>query len=275
MKTIILTGGTGYLGRHLSSTLETKGYHVLCLRRAFSDEQAEALFTQQPVFAVIHLATCYGRNGESMAELTEGNLLFPLQVLNLAVKHKVQLFINTDTILTRFLNPYALSKAQFAEWLKLSADNITAVNIRLDHFYGPFDTPNKFIAFLFKSFRENVPELNLTEGAQTRDFTYIDDVVNAYLSILKHAGEFPRGKVTAFEVGTNRKTSIKDLVQLVQRTCGNTATRLNFGALPYRKNEQLDYDLDTTALESLGWKAEVSLEQGLCNIMREEYGTDK
>lgn len=275
MKTIILTGGTGYLGRHLSSALETEGYHVLCLRRAFSAEQAEALFTHQPVFAVIHLATCYGRNGESMDELTEGNLLFPLQVLNLAVKHKVQLFINTDTILTRFLNPYALSKAQFAEWLKLSADNITAVNIRLDHFYGPFDTPNKFIAFLFKSFRENMPELNLTEGAQTRDFTYIDDVVNAYLSILKHSDEFQRGKVTAFEVGTNRKTSIKDLVQLVQRTCGNTATRLNFGALPYRKNEQLDYDLDTTALEALGWKAEVSLEQGLCNIMREEYGTDK
>lgn len=275
MKTIILTGGTGYLGRHLSSALETERYHVLCLRRAFSDEQAEALFTQQPVFAVIHLATCYGRNGESMAELTEGNLLFPLKVLHLAIKHKVKAFLNTDTILTRFLNPYALSKAQFAEWLKLSADNITAVNIRLDHFYGPFDTPNKFIAFLFKSFRENVPELNLTEGAQTRDFTYIDDVVNAYLSILKHSDEFPRGKVTAFEVGTNRKTSIKDLVQLVQRTCGNTATHLNFGALPYRKNEQLDYDLDTTALESLGWKAEVSLEQGLCNIMREEYGTDK
>lgn len=275
MKTIILTGGTGYLGRHLSSALETERYHVLCLRRAFSAEQAEALFTQQPVFAVIHLATCYGRNGESMAELTEGNLLFPLKVLRLAIKHKVKAFLNTDTILTRFLNPYALSKAQFAEWLKLSADNITAVNIRLDHFYGPFDTPNKFIAFLFKSFRENVPELNLTEGAQTRDFTYIDDVVNAYLSILKHSDEFPRGKVTAFEVGTNRKTSIKDLVQLVQRTCGNTATHLNFGALPYRKNEQLDYDLDTTALESLGWKAEVSLEQGLCNIMREEYGTDK
>lgn len=275
MKTIILTGGTGYLGRHLSSALETERYHVLCLRRAFSDEQAEALFTHQPVFAVIHLATCYGRNGESMAELTEGNLLFPLKVLHLAIKHKVKAFLNTDTILTRFLNPYALSKAQFAEWLKLSADNITAVNIRLDHFYGPFDTPNKFIAFLFKSFRENVPELNLTEGAQTRDFTYIDDVVSAYLSILKHSDEFPRGKVTAFEVGTNRKTSIKDLVLLVQRTCGNTATRLNFGALPYRKNEQLDYDLDTTALESLGWKAEVSLEQGLCNIMREEYGTDK
>lgn len=275
MKTIILTGGTGYLGRHLSSALETEGYHVLYLRRAFSDEQAEALFTHQPVFAVIHLATCYGRNGESMAELTEGNLLFPLKVLHLAIKHKVKAFLNTDTILTRFLNPYALSKAQFAEWLKLSADNITAVNIRLDHFYGPFDTPNKFIAFLFKSFRENVPELNLTEGAQTRDFTYIDDVVNAYLSILKHSDEFPRGKVTAFEVGTNRKTSIKDLVLLVQRTCGNTATHLNFGALPYRKNEQLDYDLDTTALESLGWKAEVSLEQGLCNIMREEYGTDK
>lgn len=274
MKTIILTGGTGYLGKRLSAALQAQGYNVLCLRSQFSDSQIEQLFAA-PVFAVIHLATCYGRNGESMAELTEGNLLFPLKVLHLAIKHKVKAFLNTDTILTRFLNPYALSKAQFAEWLKLSADNITAVNIRLDHFYGPFDTPNKFIAFLFKSFRENVPELNLTEGAQTRDFTYIDDVVNAYLSILKHSDEFPRGKVTAFEVGTNRKTSIKDLVQLVQRTCGNTATRLNFGALPYRKNEQLDYDLDTTALESLGWKAEVSLEQGLCNIMREEYGTDK
>lgn len=271
MKTVILTGGTGYLGKHLSAALQAEGYNPLCLRRAFSDEQAEALFTKQPVFAVIHLATCYGRNGENMAQLAEGNLLFPLKVLHLSIKHKVKAFLNTDTILTRFLNPYALSKAQFAEWLKLYADNITAVNIRLDHFYGPFDTPNKFIAFLFKSFRDNVPELNLTEGAQMRDFTYIDDVVNAYLCILKHTDEFPRGKVTAFEVGTNRKTSIKDLVLLVQRACGNTTTRLNFGALPYRKNEQLDYEqLDPAALTTLGWKAKVSLEQGLLNIVQKE-----
>ena len=270
MKTVILTGGTGYLGKHLSAALQTEGYNTLCLRRAFSDEQAEALFTKQPVFAVIHLATCYGRNGENMAQLAEGNLLFPLKVLHLAIKHKVKAFLNTDTILTRFLNPYALSKAQFSEWLKLYADNITAVNIRLDHFYGPFDTPNKFIAFLFKSFRDNVPELNLTEGAQTRDFTYIDDVVNAYLCILKHTDEFPRGKVTSFEVGTNRKTSIKDLVLLVQRACGNTTTRLNFGAVPYRKNEQLDYEVDTAALKALGWQARVSLQDGLNKIAQEE-----
>lgn len=165
-KTILLTGGSGYLGRRLTAALEEKGYHTVCLRRqqAQTPQQIDAAFAQGPVFAVIHLATCYGRNGETFPTVIESNLRYPAEVLAAAVKHRVPVFINTDTILARFINPYALSKAQFAEWLRLYCGQITAVNMRLDHFYGPFDTPNKFVAFLLKSFRENRPVLELTEG---------------------------------------------------------------------------------------------------------------
>lgn len=271
-KTILLTGGSGYLGRRLTAALEEKGYHTVCLRRqqAQTPQQIDAAFAQGPVFAVIHLATCYGRSGETFPTVIESNLRYPAEVLAAAVKHRVPVFINTDTILARFINPYALSKAQFAEWLRLYCGQITAVNMRLDHFYGPFDTPNKFVAFLLKSFRENRPVLELTEGAQTRDFIYIDDVVRAFLCVLEQAEKFPRGLVHAFEVGTNVKTSIKDLVLLAQKLCGNTQTRLLFGAVPYRAQEQLDYEIDTSALQALGWKAQVPLEEGLKRILEEE-----
>ena len=65
------------------------------------------------------------------------------------------------------------------------------------------------------------------------------------------------------EVGSNELISIRDFVTLVKKLCNNTNTSLNFGALPYRNNEVMSTNVDTSFLKSLGWEARYTLEDGL------------
>lgn len=228
-----------------------------------NETEINDIFDAEKVDIVIHTATLYGRGGEQVTEMLKVNVEFPLTVLTAAAKHGTELFVNTDTILAKNINSYALTKAMFADWLSMYADKIKCVDMKLDHFYGPNDKPVKFIAWLIEQFKNNVPEINLTEGSQTRDFIYIDDVVSAFDCVIENRDKIPFDRLAVFEVGTNVKTSVKNLVYSIKTFFKDNATKLNFGALPYRKNEVLDYDLNTLPLRMLGWKANVDLKSGL------------
>ena len=83
-------------------------------------------------------------------------------------------------------------------------------------------------------------------------------------------GKIKRGKNNNFETGTDAKYSIKELVTALKKLTGNTETELKFGAIPYRKNEVLEYHLDNSALLALGWKPSKTLLQGLEEIIKQE-----
>ena len=50
----------------------------------------------------------------------------------------------------------------------------------------------------------------------------------------------------------------------------NTKTNLNFGAIPYRKNEVLTYDVNISKLQILGWKPNYDIYSGLKKLIEEE-----
>ncbi len=286
---ILLTGITGYLGSHLAHALLNNGNEIIGLKRtssslqridsilpklALHDVEAEDLtvwFRQLgKVDAVIHTATSYGRKGESTNEIQQANLVFPLELLNAAIEAGVDLFINTDTVLDKFLNPYALSKGQFAEWGKYFAQQqkIHFINIKLEHFYGPNDDPTKFTAHVINSCLNNVPELNLTLGEQQRDFIYIDDVVSAYLVLLKKHTLFEE-QFIELDLGSGIAITIKQFVETVHTNTQST-TRLNFGALSYRAGEAMYSKATTDQLESLGWQCQHDLNAGINLIIEQQ-----
>ena len=71
-------------------------------------------------------------------------------------------------------------------------------------------------------------------------------------------------------MGSNQLISIRDFVELVKKLCNNTNTLLNFGVLPYRENEVMSTNVDTSFLKSLGWKTQYTLEEGLINTINSE-----
>lgn len=290
MKTILLTGATGYLGGYLSENFLNKGFKIIALalnkneQYKFQDNiltkvyyldktTVKEIFDNENVDVVIHTATLYGRRQEHLTSMEKVNVEFPLEVLNEAINHNVKIFVNTSTILNKNINPYTLTKNHFEDWLSLYSDKIKCINLKLDHFYGPNDKPIKFIAWIIQELKNNVEKIDLTEGTQTRDFIYIDDVVSAFDIVIEKEKNIPNGKLNTFEVGTNNKTTIKEMVTTIKEKLGNTKTKLNFGAIPYRKNEILDYQVDTTGLHLLGWKPEyLSVRKGIQKLLEAERG---
>ena len=102
----------------------------------------------------------------------------------------------------------------------------------------------------------------MTLGEQKRDFVYIDDVVAGFMLIIEKACQFGKGYFK-FEIGSGRLISIKDFVLKIKELTRNTATKLNFGAIPYRENEAMLYKIDLDEIKKLGWVCEYSLEDGL------------
>lgn len=280
-ETILVTGGTGYLGSRICDDLARMGATLVVLKRSTSsiskikhlegqisffdvDERPLTdIFRQFPtVHSIVHCATVYGRQQESIASMADANLMLPLRLLTLAVENGVKSFLNSDTFLSRELNPYSLSKKQFVDWMKLYSGRIVCCNMRLEHFYGPGDDCSKFVSWLISQFQNNAPVINLTPGYQTRDFVYIDDVVEAYRFVLEYSLSVePTFEV--FDVGTGNETSIRELVAKIQRGFPESNCKPCFNSLPYRENELMQAQPDISRLLSLGWRPSVSLETGL------------
>ncbi len=288
MKTILLTGATGYLGNRLGKQLLADGYNLVAIhlnhneefnyhekfakqltKVYLSDISIEEIFEKNKIDGIIHTSTLYGRSGEQIADMIKANVVFPVELITNAIKNDVKFFINTDTILNKYVSPYALTKNNVTEWMKMFADKILMIDVKLDHFYGPKDKNTKFVAAMVEKLMRNDEKIDLTEGTQTRDFIYIDDVIEVYRVVLNNLDKMTLGQIATFEIGTNKKTSIRQVVQKLKELIGAT-TFLNFGAVPYRKNEMLDYDVNTTAIRLLGWQPKINIDKGLELIVKAE-----
>ena len=288
-KRILLTGVTGFLGSHLAKALLAAGFDVVALKRKVSSLRRVESIASDIIFydidgldfddlfrdcgqidTIIHTATCYGRNNESVSEIFTANTEFPLRLLDAGSRAGVKLFLNTDTILDKYLNLYALSKNQLLQWGTLFSmqKKISFGNIRLEHFYGPSDDPSKFTTHVINSCLTGVPKLKLTLGEQKRDFIYIDDVVSAYLVLLEKIDSI-KGSFMEFDVGSGQSVSIREFVEAVHRlTISNTY--LAFGALPYREGEVMHSAADISGLTALGWQCHNDIEAGLKKVIEQE-----
>ncbi|MFA6433301.1 MAG: NAD-dependent epimerase/dehydratase family protein [Elusimicrobiales bacterium] len=277
---LLLTGATGFLGSNLLRKLTAVGYHVVLLVRYTSNfskisdmlgkvsllysENAnyEKFFSQNKIDCVIHCATNYGRKGQLPLAILDTNLVLPLKLLQIGAENGLNCFINTDTVLGMNLSHYSLSKSQFKEWLKVYSDRLVCVNLALEHFYGPGDDESKFVTWLIRALLKNSRSLNLTSGDQKREFIYIDDVVDAFLRVIKSSALLENG-YCPYEIGADKSIKIRDFVTHVKSLIKNNNTTLNFGAIPYRKGEVLESETDLSRIKELGWKAQVSLSAGL------------
>jgi UDP-glucose 4-epimerase len=134
------------------------------------------------------------------------------------------------------------------------------VALRLFNVYGPGQSPkhpyaNVTCRFSFAA-AHGLPVQLFGDGRQTRDFIYVDDVVDAMLSVA-----FNPTKQRVYNVGTGRVTSIAELLATVQRLSREPLVIEQHPAWP---NDIRDIRADVSRLEmELGFRAGVSLETGL------------
>ncbi|WP_353614661.1 NAD(P)-dependent oxidoreductase [Mangrovibacter phragmitis] len=286
-KKIILTGASGFIGKHLLTKLLEDNYHVLALKRPESNKVvcAENLiwanindvenhsFINGGVDAIIHLATDYGRSDEGgVISQYMCNVLLPLRLVELARLKKIPLFISADSFFGKYeysyMKTYILSKKHFKELAEeLLRDSATGfANLRLEHVYGEGDGSKKFIPFIVHALKTSKEQIKCTSGVQRRDFVYVEDVINAFIYVLKY---HPSNRLVEYEVGTGESHSLKEMIEELKEQLKSDAP-VKYGAIQLRNDEILDSKANIDNLNKLGWHPVYSLKDGVKKMLNKE-----
>lgn len=303
IRTILLTGATGFIGSHLLEALIKEGYNTIILKRSSSDvwriknkmdqvisydldkNGLTEAFEENKIDCVIHLATHYIKQHKSQKEVKDmmnANIVFPTMLLETAIKHHVKYFLNTGTFFEYGLNDrtinsessalapynfYAATKTSFENHLKyhINNSNMKGATLRLFAPYGEKDN-EKLILFLLKNLGKKTL-VSMSPGEQRWNFTYVADIVKAYLKTLDHLKKTER-KYDVFNIGSDKAVSIKDTVKALEAASGKTIN-IKWGGKDYSKNEILFINCDPLKAKNiLGWKPEYDIKKGLKQTYR-------
>jgi len=161
------------------------------------------------------------------------------------------------------LSPYALQKFVGERYARMYHElfGLETVSLRYFNVFGPRQDPqSEYSAVIPKFINKLLNDETLTifgDGDQSRDFTYVDNVVEANLLALT-AAEAP-GKVC--NVGSGTRISLNQLVAMLERITGRKA---NIEYRPERPGDVRDSQADITrAKDVLGYTPHISIEDGL------------
>jgi nucleoside-diphosphate-sugar epimerase len=283
---ILLTGANGFLGSHILKKLLKNKNDVVIIVRETSDlsriknltgfstfkidenfSNISILYEMYSIETIIHVATEYGRSS-LYSNVINSNVIFPIKLIELADKNKLKLFINTDSFSCKFQNSsylkeYISSKIFFKNYLK-TLSGIKVANLQLEHVFGEQDSKGKFVTFLLESMLSNQVFINLTEGTQKRDFIYVSDVVDAYMTIINSKNNLDQ--FNDYEVGNGKSISVKYFVKLIHKIT-KSKSKLLFGTIETRIDEIQDSKANNLNLIKLGWKPKINLELAITKMV--------
>jgi len=293
LRSILVTGGAGFIGANLVRMLLAEGYRICVLdnlstgRREYLEgldlEVMEGDIGDTEVVAaavkgvheIVHLAAQCGVSG-SLANPRldcEVNILGTLNLLEACRRYDVQRFVfaSSNAPLGRQrlpasedkaplpISPYGASKlAGEAYCLAYHGSwGLGTAVLRFGNVYGPFSAhKNSVVAKLFKDI---VSKRSITvngDGKQTRDFLYVDDLCQAILLALESSAS---GEV--FQIATGVETSILELVALVQKVVDQDVD-MRHGP-PRQGDMRRNYATIAKARRMLGWEPTTDLVTGL------------
>lgn len=293
----LITGAAGFLGSHLANYLVREGHQVRGLDDLSAGDlkalSPEVLFTRgdvndrprlwtllQDVDCVYHLAArvavpesiLYPR--EYNATNVGGTVSLMEAMRDVGVKRVV--FISsgavygnqdeqplTETAVPYPSSPYAVSKLAAEYYVRTIGDlwGIESVSLRVFNTYGPGQRLPPSHPPVIPNFLKNATHTGTLvmygEGHQTRDYVFVDDVVNAMIA----ASTAPDVDNLVINIGCGTEMSIRDLVKLVMDVTGVKAEVIS--------NKQNDPGVSrmcadlSLARSKLGYKPHFSLSEGL------------
>ncbi len=291
---VLVTGGSGFIGRHVVAALREAGAHVRVVdRQPHPDPAVEVVEGDigdpallERAFAdgfdgVVHLAAVtsvlrslehpeltYGTNVAATSGLLEAARKAGVTALAFASTNAVTgpmrgPAIDESAVLEP-LTPYGATKAA-AEMLMsayTASYGVRCACLRLTNVYGPgMQAKDSIVARLMRAIRLGRTFEIYGDGRQVRDYVHTSDVVAAFMLAL--AREEWRGPVV---IGTGTSLSVLEVVEHVRSTTG---ADLDVRHGPPKAGEMPAVVVDPSRAHSLGWAPRYALAEGLEGIWQE------
>lgn len=294
--TYLIVGGAGFIGSHIAEALIKKGEKVRVLDNLSTGRREnvphEAEFFQADIRNPKKIAPAFeGADGvfltaalprvqfsvENPIETNDVNITGCLNVILACREAKVKRLVysasssaygNADTMpldeemKPRPMSPYGLQKYVGEEYAKLASMfwGVETVSLRYFNVYGPrMASEGAYVTVLAIFARQKMAGEPLTitgDGTQTRDFTYIDDVVRANILAMESAQV---GKGEVMNIGNGDNHSVNEVAKLVGGPVHHIAPRV----------EPHDTRADVSRARTIiGWKPEVSFLEGFKRTMK-------
>lgn len=299
---ILVTGGAGFIASHVIDSFLAAGHEVAAIdnlstgnRRNLNpaarfyeldirDRTGVANVFEEFKPEVVDHHAAQAKVPVSIADPVldaEINLIGGINLLRQCVDHGVRkmIFISTGGALygepevapndeehpLRPLSPYGTGKACFEHYLAMfkRTFGLDYTSLRYGNVYGPRQDLNaeggRVVAIFAERVLRDQPLTIDGTGEQARDMIYVDDVVRANLIAL-HAGS---GE--AYNVGTGIPSTVNQIFRRLAELSGYQREP-RYG--PPRPGEVFRIALDSSkAARDLGWRAEVSLDDGLARTL--------
>lgn len=298
MRRVIVTGATGAIGTALVRKLVARKIEVLVLTRADSVrnqniqksplvhlrfcslEQLSALENDTgEVYDVFFHLAWIGASGPKRNDMyiQNQNIRYALDAVGAAKRFGCHTFIgagsqaeygNTESVLKSdsptFPNMgYGYAKLCAGQMTRDYAGQLGLKHIwvRILSVYGPYDGAQSLIMYTIESLRQGtVPAL--TKGDQIWDYLYSDDAAEAFCLM----GEKGIDK-KIYVLGSGTARPLKEYIREVRDIIA-PGSNLDFGVVPYGKNQVMYLCADTSELEKdTGWHADMGFREGIKAIV--------
>ncbi len=292
---ILVTGGCGFIGSHVVDAYIAMGHRVAIIdnlstgdiknlnpKATFYEEdicskKMEKIFKHENFDIVNHHAAQINVRISVDDPIFDANvnIMGSLNLLDLAIKHKIKKFIFASSggtvygepeqlpITEEFpinpTSPYGISKATIEKYLLLFAKlhDFDYMILRYSNVYGPRQISKSeagVISIFINQILDNKTCTVFGDGHQTRDYVYIEDVVKANSASLESAPGI-------LNIGTGIEASVNDLVTILSDIVKKDVEHEH---APPRQGEVFRNVLDfSKAASLLHWEPKVSLKQGI------------